>query len=77
MLGFGPYPFAVGFDPVAERIYTYSDKEQLVVANYGGVKKASYKIGKESPRQFLAHPDGNKVLIVAVDQVSFVELPKE
>jgi len=77
VMDFGPYPIAVGFDPAAKRIYTTSHEEQLIVANQGGVKKGAYKIGKESPRQLLAHPDGNKVLIVAQDQVSFVELPKE
>jgi len=73
----GAYPMSVGFDPVAKKIYTQNHEVQLLVYNMGGVKKGEYKIGKEAPRQFLAHPSGNKVLLVAKDQISFVELPKE
>jgi hypothetical protein len=73
----GAYPTAVGFDPVAKKIYTQSYEVQLMVFNMGGVKKGEYKFGKESPRQFLAHPSGNKVLVIAKDQISFVELKDE
>jgi hypothetical protein len=73
----GGYPVAVGFDPVAKKIYTQNADFQLLAYNTGGVKKGEYKFGKESPHQFLAHPSGNKVLVIAKDQISFVELPKD
>lgn len=73
----GAYPTAVGFDPVAERIYTGSVDYPLIVATTGGVKRGEYKIGRETPLQYLAHPEGNKILIIATDQISYVELPKE
>jgi DNA-binding beta-propeller fold protein YncE len=73
----GAYPTSVGFDPAGGKIYTGSIDYQLIVATNGGVKKGEYKIGRETPLQYLAHPDGNKVLVIASDQVSYVELTKE
>jgi hypothetical protein len=77
ILAVGANPGPIGYDTVAERFYTLSGKKNLAVFTTGGVKKGEYDMGKEKPRQFLAHPVGNKVLVIAPDQVSFVELPKE
>jgi hypothetical protein len=73
----GAYPTSVGFDPAGGNIFTGSIDYQLIVATNGGVKKGQYKIGRETPLQYLAHPEGNKVLVIAPDQISYVELPKE
>jgi hypothetical protein len=77
VLAVGAYPGAVGIDTAAGRIYTTNGKSQLIVFDTGGIKKGAHKIGKEEPRQFLVHPAGGKVLLVAADQVSLVEVPKE
>lgn len=77
VLDVGAYPGPAGFDVVNGRVYTTNRKFQLMVFTLGGVKKGEYTFGKEEPRQYLVHPAGGKVLALATDQVSFVEVPKE
>jgi hypothetical protein len=58
---------AVGFDPKANRVFTYADGKPVVVFDMDGRRLADFALPNSGPRQdplqFLTHPDGNKVLI--------------
>jgi len=75
----GPYPKAVGFDLAGGWIYTQNIDHPLMLFTQTGVKKKEYKIddNKENVRQYLVHPDGNKVLILMDKRLLYVETPKK
>jgi hypothetical protein len=66
----------VDWDLVTGNIYTGTPETQLVVYNNGGVKQKDVKVGKGQARQFLAHPEGNKVVVLLLDQLWLVDLTK-
>jgi hypothetical protein len=73
----GAYPKPVGWDPVANLIYTGNGGTGLIVFSTTGIKKKEYKIGKSTQqRQYLAHPEGYKVLILTQEKLLFAELPR-
>ncbi|MCI0638103.1 MAG: hypothetical protein L0Y72_02845 [Gemmataceae bacterium] len=74
----GGYPEVVGFDPAAKLIYAQGGDFALMVFNYGGIKKKEYRSNDvRGVRQYLPHPDGRKLLLLAESQLSWIELSKE
>ncbi len=73
----GAYPKPVGWDPAAGVLYTGNGGTGLIVFSATGIKKKEYKIGKSTmQRQYLAHPEGSKVLVLTQDKLLFAELPR-
>ncbi|MCI0380289.1 MAG: hypothetical protein L0215_22110 [Gemmataceae bacterium] len=74
----GGYPEVVGFDPAAKLIYAQGGDFALMVFNYGGIKKKEYRSKDvRGVRQYLPHPEGRKLLLLAESQLSWMELSKE
>ena len=73
----GAFPQAVGFDPVVGKLYSQNVSVALMVFGGTGIKQADYKlpIPGGSVRQFLVHPQGNRLLLLANDTLLWVELP--
>ena len=72
----GHYPQAVGFDPVARKIYAQNYDNALIAFDMAGRKLATYKEAGTGfgVSQFAVHPKGNRVLIVGEDKVRVAEL---
>lgn len=72
----GHYPQAVGFDPVAGKIYAQNYDNALVVFDTAGKKLATHTAAGTGSdvRQFVVHPKGNRLLIVGGNRVFFAEL---
>ncbi len=60
----GAYPAAVGFDTKTGLIFAHNHQDQLILLDREGTKLKSYHLGDGSPRQFLVHPDGGKLLVL-------------
>ncbi|HVS39653.1 MAG TPA: hypothetical protein VMS17_29115 [Gemmataceae bacterium] len=75
----GPHPIAVGFDPAGGWICTHTPGHVLALFTPSGVKKKEYAFDKKGHDvfQYLAHPDGNKLLLLQSDKLYAVELPKQ
>jgi DNA-binding beta-propeller fold protein YncE len=73
----GAYPQAVGFDPAGGYIYAQNHDHPLIVYSYTGIKKKEYKLGRDavSVRQYLPHPEGNKLLMLTADKIFSIEVP--
>jgi hypothetical protein len=77
-LEIGAYPTVVGFDPVARLVYAKNSDHQLMVFDETGQPKKQYQISNptDEVRQFLAHPKGRKLLLLA-NKLYLVELGGE
>lgn len=82
-LNSGAYPRVVGFDPKGELVYTQNHDHQLIVFSITAIKRNQYKIPfpgnnngypTDSPVQFVAHPEGRKLLLAYAKQLLVVEL---
>jgi hypothetical protein len=74
----GAYPRMVGFDSKRELIFGQNFDTQLIVFDKTGTRQKEYKLedrGSE-PRQFLAVPEGGKLLLLTNSRLSLVTLPK-
>jgi hypothetical protein len=72
----GAHPKPVGWDPAGGAIYTGNTGVTLLVMSLTGVKKKEYKIDTAMQRQYLAHPEGNKLLLLTGEKMYFAELPQ-
>jgi hypothetical protein len=72
----GAYPQVVGFDPKGGHVFAQDFKTALMLFSYTGQKKKeiALPIGGREARQYLAHPDGGKLLVRSDKQVFFVDL---
>ena len=71
----GAHPKPVGWDPAAGLLYTGNTGKTLLVFTLAGIKQKEYSIDKAMQRQYLAHPQGKKLLLLTLDKLYFVELP--
>jgi hypothetical protein len=77
----GAYPRVVGFDPVGGYVFAQNSKVPLLVFSPTGEKKHEFTFDKGGtaaagePREFVAHPQGNRVLIRFDKRLAVVELP--
>ena len=77
-LELGGYPEIVGFDPAAKLVYAQNADFPLIVCTTGGVKQKEYRLKNvRDPRQYLAHPDGRKLLMLTASQLYWIELAKQ
>ena len=65
----GAYPLVVGFDPAARLVYAQNSDHQLMLFSEAGRFWRKYRISDptDEVRQFLAHPGGRKLLLLAKD----------
>jgi hypothetical protein len=76
ILEIGAHPKQVGWDPAGNAIYTGNSGTTLLVFTLAGVKQKEYTIDKAATqRQYLAHPQGKKLLLLTTEKLYFVELP--
>jgi hypothetical protein len=79
ILNSGAYPRAVGFDPKGGYIFAQNHGNELVLYTSGGVKRKEYHFGPPNTssdvRQFLAHPSGNKLLLLTGTALYLIEVP--
>jgi hypothetical protein len=63
----GAYPTAVGFDMKSGLIYGQNFRENLIVFNDGGIRLKSFTVhkGRADITQFLVHPDGRRLVVLA------------
>lgn len=64
----GAYPSVVGFDTKTGLIFAQNFQDSLIVIDREGTTLKSYKLGSGGPgevHQFLPHPDGRKLLVLA------------
>jgi hypothetical protein len=74
----GAHPQAIGFDPAGAWVYAQGGDKSLMLFSFTGVKKKEYKIGDAHRiKQFLPHPDGNKLLLFTESKLWAVEVPKK
>jgi hypothetical protein len=74
----GAYPRAVAFDTAGAHIYAQSFQHALIVFDAAGVKKKEYSLARSGEvRQYLVHPEGNKLLLLTEGALRYVEVPKE
>jgi hypothetical protein len=74
-LELGGYPEVVGFDPAAKLVYAQNADFPLIVCNTGGIKQKEYRLKDvRDVRQYLAHPDGGKLLLLAASQLTWIEM---
>jgi S1-C subfamily serine protease len=71
----GAYPRALAFDSKAGLFYAQNFQKQLIIFSQGGIKKKEYQLGGGDPKQFLAHPQGRKLLLLTAQKLFYVELP--
>ncbi len=66
---------AVGFDAKAGKVYAANGTGSLLVFNQAGVQDKKYAkvTGPKPVLQYLVHPEGRKMLVVAEDKMVFVE----
>jgi hypothetical protein len=78
MLAQGAYPRAVAFDPAAAHVYAQDFKHPLIIFTATGIKQREYALGRSGEvRQYLVHPEGNRLLLLTEGSLSYVEIPKE
>jgi S1-C subfamily serine protease len=71
----GAYPRAVGFDPKHRYVYAQNFQNQLILFTTKGIKLKEYPIPRAGDvKQFLPHPDGDKLLLLAGHQLNLVGL---
>jgi DNA-binding beta-propeller fold protein YncE/DNA-directed RNA polymerase subunit RPC12/RpoP len=75
----GAYPQTVAFDPAGELIYAQKSGKQLMVYTMRGAKVKEYSLAAErgvsdQPRQFVPHPKGKRLLVLAGKHLLFIEL---
>jgi hypothetical protein len=78
-LASGAYPRVVGFDPKGGHIFTQNFQTPLLVYSSTGIKQKEIKTSSRDrlePTQFLAHPDGGKLLVRTDKEVVFVDLTR-
>jgi hypothetical protein len=78
----GAYPQCLGFDIQSGLVYAQNHDDPLILFKPDGTKAKSYRLSTNrsqnvSPRQFLVHPDGGKLLVLSDTGLSFVELPQK
>jgi hypothetical protein len=75
----GAFPQAVGFDPVAKKIFAQDSGVPLKLFGYDGQPGKTYQFETqgESAHQFLVHPEGRKLLILGDRHLYYVEIPKQ
>jgi hypothetical protein len=66
----GAYPRALGFDAKTGFIYGQNFQKQLIVFSPGGIKKKEYALAGGETKQFLAHPEGKKLLVLTAQNCS-------
>ncbi len=71
----GAYPLAVGFDAKAGLVYTQNHEFELIVFTDKGLKLKEYRLSCGEPRQYLVHPAGRRLLLLAGAKLLDVELP--
>src|SRR5262249_58808800 len=74
----GGFPaWAVGFDPVAQRIFMQDDTSPLILYDFRGNKLKSYRFHRENEDAsvYLVHPEGRRVIILAQRGLYYVEMP--
>ena len=74
----GPYPSAVGFDPAAGLFYAQNSDKQLIVFDKAGNKLKEYALTDRlgGVQQFLVHPAGGKLQVLAGNHVFALDVPK-
>ncbi len=72
----GAYPRAVAFDPRTGKIYSQNHDHQLLVFGPQGIRERQFQLGGrgESTWQLLAHPEGDRVLVLTDAKVYSVQL---
>jgi hypothetical protein len=77
-LELGGYPEVVGFDPAAKLIYAQNADFPLIVCSATGLKQKEYRLKNvRDVRQYLVHPDGRKLLLLAGGQLTWIEWTKK
>jgi hypothetical protein len=75
----GANPRTVGFDPIGGSIFAQNSKTPLVVFSMTGEKKWEFTFPKGpatgEPREFVAYPQGNRVLVRFDRCLAVVDLP--
>jgi hypothetical protein len=72
----GAYPEAVGFDAAAGQVYSQNFNNNLIVFSDTGLKEKEYKVPPGGDvRQYLVHPKGYKLLLLASEKLVSIELP--
>jgi hypothetical protein len=77
----GQSPRTLGFDPKTGNVLAHNFEKELIVLDQQGKRLHEHNVpGKDrlvnEPRQFLVHPDGNKLLIRAERDLFWVEFGK-
>jgi len=76
----GAYPRLVGFDPKGKLVFAQNFEHPLIVYSITGNLLGKYKLGtaqgQSDARQFVAHPDGKKLLVLTQRELLFVEIDK-
>jgi hypothetical protein len=73
----GPYPRAIGFDPKRGYVFAQNSGTPLILFSYTGLKQKEVKLTQRDqvePLQFLAHPEGGKLLVRTAKDVYVVDL---
>ncbi|MCI0685319.1 MAG: hypothetical protein L0Y71_24740 [Gemmataceae bacterium] len=77
-LELGGYPEVVGFDPAAKLVLAQSADFPLIVCGTTGIMQQGHRLKDvRDVRQYLAHPAGRKLLLLAASRLTWVELGKE
>ena len=72
----GAYPLTVGFDSKGGYVFAQNRTKDFILYGMTGIKKKEYAIDpKQDVRQYLAHPEGNKVLMLNASKIYLVEVP--
>jgi S1-C subfamily serine protease len=78
----GAYPSAVGFDVKSGLIYAQNHESPLIVFDLKGIKQKEFAL-KEDPktrsvstRQFLVHPAGRQLVLLAEADINFKREPR-
>lgn len=77
----GAYPRHVGFDPAGKLVYAQNAGSQLIVFSTKAIKLTEHQLTagggiQDEPRQFVAQPEGKKLLALLSKSLLFVELEK-
>src|SRR5262249_11552932 len=76
----GAFPRAVAFDPKSKLVYAQNADYPLLVFTTTGARRKEYQIGsadrKDSPVQFLVHPDGKKLVALTPKKLWHLDLSK-
>jgi predicted Zn finger-like uncharacterized protein len=72
----GAYPLCVGFEPRGGAIFSQNHDKQLLVFNKTGIKLKEYNVGQGEVRQYLVHPQGQRLIILVDKKLYYVEVPR-